>query len=117
MKKWESEKHRSWGLPVEGFKGHVATDGSLLGKTGKWRACGWEVVQLDYDEEMGPFPVMYGLSGGGTRGPAHHQSGWSSQGPEREMQTNGKMEGITWYGRKRHFGGSGACKGTPHEEV
>ena len=34
--KWESEKHRSWGMPVEGFKGYVATDGSLLGKTGKW---------------------------------------------------------------------------------
>ena len=29
--KWESEKHRSWGVPVEVFKGHVATDGSLLG--------------------------------------------------------------------------------------
>ena len=39
---------------MEGFKGHVATDGSLLGKTGKWRACGRAVVQLDYDEEMGP---------------------------------------------------------------
>ena len=33
--------------------GHVATDGSLLGRAGKWRACGWPVVQLDYDEEVG----------------------------------------------------------------
>ena len=33
-------------------KGHVATDGSLPGKAGKWRACGWAVVQLDCDEEM-----------------------------------------------------------------
>ena len=47
-----SEKHKSWGLPAEGFKGHVATDGSLLGHAGKWEACGWAVVQLDYDEEM-----------------------------------------------------------------
>ena len=31
----------------------VATDGSLLGSAGKWRACGWAVVQLDHDEEMG----------------------------------------------------------------
>ena len=34
--KWESEKHKRWGVPMEGFKGHVATDGSLQGKTGKW---------------------------------------------------------------------------------
>ena len=29
-RKWESEKHKSWSMPAEGFKGHVATDGSLL---------------------------------------------------------------------------------------
>ena len=58
--KWKSEKHRSWCVPVEGFKGHVATDGSLLGKTGKWGACGWAVVQLDYDEEMELLRGMYG---------------------------------------------------------
>ena len=29
MEKWESEKCKSWGIPAEGFKGHVATDGSL----------------------------------------------------------------------------------------
>ena len=33
--------------------GHVATDGSLLGRAGKWRACGWAVAHLDYDEEGG----------------------------------------------------------------
>ena len=27
--KWESEKHENWGMPAEGFKGHVVTDGSL----------------------------------------------------------------------------------------
>ena len=36
MKKWESEKHKSWSMPAEGFKGHVATDGSLPGTAGKW---------------------------------------------------------------------------------
>ena len=45
---------------VSGFKGHVATDGSLLGTAGKWGACGWTVVQLDYDEEMEPLHGMYG---------------------------------------------------------
>ena len=53
MRKWESEKRKSLGIPAEGFKGHVATDGSLLGTGGKWGACGWSVVQLDYDEELG----------------------------------------------------------------
>ena len=33
------------------------------------------MVQLDYDEEMGPLHGMFGLSGGRTRGPAHHQKG------------------------------------------
>ena len=59
MKKWEWEKHKNWGVPAEGFKGHVATDGSLLGKAGKWEACGWAVVQLDCDEEMAPLHGMY----------------------------------------------------------
>ena len=27
---------------------------------GKWGACGWSVVQLDYDEELGPLHGMYG---------------------------------------------------------
>ena len=64
MRKWEAEKHKSWSMPAEGFKGHVVTDGSLLGNAGKWGACGWAVVQLEHDEEMGP---LYG--------PAHHQEG------------------------------------------
>ena len=52
LKKWESEKHNSWSMPAEGFKGHGATDGSLLGTAGKWGTCDWSVVQLDYDEEL-----------------------------------------------------------------
>ena len=38
----------------------MTTDGSSVGKTGKRRACGWAVVQLDYDEEMAPLHGMYG---------------------------------------------------------
>ena len=64
--KWESEKHKSWGMPAEGFTGHVATDGSLLGNAGKWGACGWAVVQLDYDEEMGATVHDVRLYGGRT---------------------------------------------------
>ena len=47
-------------MPAEGLKGHVATDGPLLGTAGKWGACGWAVVQLDYDEELEPVHGMYG---------------------------------------------------------
>ena len=67
MTKWESEKHKSWGLPAEGFRGHVATDGSLLGIAGKWKTCGWAVVQLDYDEEMGAIAWHGWLNGGRIR--------------------------------------------------
>ena len=27
-----------------------------------------------------------------------------------------KLGGIAWSGRKRHFGGSGTCKGAPHQK-
>ena len=47
-------------MPAESFKGPVATDGSLQGRARKLRACGWAVVQLDYDEEMVPLHGMYG---------------------------------------------------------
>ena len=69
VKKWESEKYKTLGMPVEGFRSHVATDGSLLGEAGKWRACGWAVVQLDYHEEMEPLLWMCGSVD------AHHQEG------------------------------------------
>ena len=42
------------------FWNHVVTDGSLLGVSGRWSACGWSVVQLDHDEEMAPMRGMYG---------------------------------------------------------
>ena len=54
-----SEKHKSWRMAAEGFKGHVATDGSLLWNAGNWRACGWAVVQLDCGEELGLLHGMY----------------------------------------------------------
>ena len=60
MKMLESEKHRRWSMQVEGLRGQVATDGFLIRKTGKWRACGWAVVQLDCDGEMVPLSAMYG---------------------------------------------------------
>ena len=60
VQKCESEKHKSWSFPAEGFRDHVAADGSLLGVTRKWSACGWFVVRLGHDEEMGPMHGMYG---------------------------------------------------------
>ena len=50
MEKWESEKHKSCGMPAEVFKGHVVTDGSLLGPlgsgehvAGQW--CDWIMMK------------------------------------------------------------------------
>ena len=54
-------KHRSWSMPVEEFRNHVATDGSLVGVSGRWSACVWSLVQLDHDEEMGSKHGMYGV--------------------------------------------------------
>ena len=53
------------GLQVEGFGTMwplMAPCWEKLGKStaGKWRACGWAVVQLDHGEEMGPLCGMYG---------------------------------------------------------
>ena len=45
-------------MQVKGFRCHVATGGSLIGKTGRWEAYGWAVVQLDYDEEIAPLHGM-----------------------------------------------------------
>ena len=61
MEKWESEMHKSWGMPAEVFKSHVATDGSLLGPlesgehvAGQW--CNW-ILMKNWSLCMG---CMYG---------------------------------------------------------
>ena len=51
---------RAGACQAEDFKGQVATGGSLLGNAGKWRAYGWAVVQLDFDEELGLLHGVYG---------------------------------------------------------
>ena len=35
FRKWSLRSTRAWGMPAEGFKGHVAIDGSLLGNAGQ----------------------------------------------------------------------------------
>ena len=71
-RKWDSDEHKSCGISAEGLRDQVATDGSLLGVAGKSGGCGWSVVQLDHDEEMGQMHGMYGTLGAGS---AHHQEG------------------------------------------
>ena len=63
MKKWESEKHKGWGLPAEGFKGHVVTDGSLLDMAGKWRACGLTAFLCLLEKVIGPIKVHVDIKG------------------------------------------------------
>ena len=50
MRKWESEKHKSWSMPAEGFKGHVATGGSLLENAGKWGTTREQLT--DYEKKV-----------------------------------------------------------------
>ena len=50
LKMWESEKTKSWCMPAEEFKGHVATDGSLLDTSVKWEHvaglwCHWNMMK------------------------------------------------------------------------
>ena len=73
MRKWESEKQKRWGMPAEGFKGHVAADGYLLGNAGKLGAHGWAVVQLDCGGELWPLHGMYSTMEAEYEGSAHHQ--------------------------------------------
>ena len=116
---WESEKHRSWSMPVEGFNSHVATDGSLLGRTVKWRACGWAVVQLVYDEEVGPLHGMYGSVEAEVevQRPAHHQEGGADGlllpfnrvvGQSRSMLTTRELS-IDYEKEKVKKANSGRC--------
>ena len=47
---WESEKRKSWCVPIEGFRNRVTTDGSLLGVSGKWARvagqwCSWTTTR------------------------------------------------------------------------
>ena len=50
-----SETTRSWDRRVEGFRHHIAIDGSLQGVSEKDAAGGLPVVQLDYDREEEPW--------------------------------------------------------------
>ena len=58
LRKWDSEKHRSWNMPVVGFQSHVASDGSLFGVSGRWSACGWSVAQPDHLYPEHPFGAL-----------------------------------------------------------
>ena len=59
-----SSQHEKIGVGKAQELGHASRrlqgPGSLLENAGKWRASGWAVVQLDYDEEVGPLHGMYG---------------------------------------------------------
>ena len=98
----------------------MAIDGSLLGKTGKWGACGWAVVQPDYDEEMG---LVHGMCGSAdtelevqrTIKRAEltaflclfNKSFWANQGPfltTRELSMDYEKEKVSVFSAK-----SGRC--------
>ena len=43
---------------MESFREDIAIDGSLKGFSGRSAACGWPVVQPDYDKEDKPRCMM-----------------------------------------------------------
>ena len=86
-------------MAAEGFKGHVATDGSLLWNAGKWRACGWAVVQLDCDEELGLLHGMYFSTEAVLEVPGHHRKGGVDTflaPPQNSMWTHQDSCGQRW---------------------
>ena len=58
----------------------TASDGSLLGVSGRWSACVWSVVQLDHDWDMRP---MHGMDG--------------TLDAEFEVQRTVKRAGLTFF--------------------
>ena len=140
MQRWESEKHKNWSMPAQGFQGHVATDGSLLGTAGKWEACGWLVVQLDYDEELEPLHGMYGsVEAEFEVQRATERAEQKVNGPIKvQVDNKGIVDRLkkerhwfeSWWCRRvdqnlgsvasvnveRDTGGSGACQGAPRKE-
>ena len=63
VRRWESEKHKGWSMPIEAFRNDVTTDGSLSGISGSSSAYVWSAVQLDHDEKMGREGAMHGMYG------------------------------------------------------
>ena len=54
VRMWESEKHAQVGASQSKVSGTALPPMALCWElTSKWSACGWSVVQLDQDEEMG----------------------------------------------------------------
>ena len=130
MRKWESEKHKSWGLPAEGFKGHVATDGSLLGNAGMWGACGaeaeFEVQRTIRRAELTAFLCFLRKVCGPIK--IHVENKLIIDGlrrGEKECIKPRSGDADLWIKnweaphelvQKRHLGGSGTCEFTQYEE-
>ena len=57
---WITEASRSLDRRTEGFRNHLAIDGSLNGVSRKDAARGWAVVQLNYDKKEESWYASYG---------------------------------------------------------
>ena len=55
-----SDTSQDWDRRIEGFREHVAIGRSLKGISSTDAACGWAVVQLDYDKEEETWYAIYG---------------------------------------------------------
>ena len=77
----------NWKRYRESTKQRRATDGPFLGTAEKWESCGWSVVQLNCDEEMGPLHGMYGLmEGADGLSMLSQESDWTHEGACRQQK-------------------------------
>ena len=53
-----SDTSWEWHRKTEGFREHIAIDGSLNGYSGRDAACGWAVAQLDHNKAEEPWKTI-----------------------------------------------------------
>ena len=81
---------------VEDFWTHVATDGSLLGVSGRRSACGSSFVQLAHDEEV-ELLLRYSAPSRGLRRPSFDSSQRIVGPTTAHVDNKGVIDGL-WRG-------------------
>ena len=103
MKKWNLISMEGGAFQQKGFKAMLLRAALCWVSAGKWRACGWSVVQLDYDGELGLLHGVYASTDAELEVQAHHQEGRAGgllqSSPSRFMSTTkelliGQMKSI-----------------------
>ena len=94
--KWIPDTSRDWDRRVEGFREHIAIDGSVTRISRRDAACGWAVVQLEYDKEEEPRYAICGTCAGRNRSAKIDQKAevWASHDLQRFVDTKWKNDSV-----------------------